>query len=196
VPIAPLRLPARLREMEARNAAPQRADGSAPHWRQPEICAAWRDRPEGAGRVHHAIREQSPHPTEEFLPREGIPASLRGLEYCRTYIGARQRQAPSHTESILYSPVCFALRTLTPVRSRPAENITEEEICREREQWKLRKRYQGKRLEVDLLRQHLATEGDAPIQGHGRKIGAAGPFLLCPRLQSGHHAKQCGLGEV
>src|SRR6516162_8958159 len=58
------------------------------------------------------------------------------------------------------------------------------------------KRQLRPRSELALLSENLAAEGNAPVEGHDRKVGAASPFLLCPRLNGGSKTRQRLLQEV
>src|SRR5215472_7454221 len=58
------------------------------------------------------------------------------------------------------------------------------------------KRQLRRRSELALLSENFAAEGNAPVEGHDRKVGAASPFLLCPRLNGGSKTRQRLLQEV
>jgi hypothetical protein len=127
-------------------------------------CVFWRDTPVNADPVRHATRKtrihsRQGHPQEVWIPAEWleVPWSYR------RYKGGRLRRAPNHTESRLYSPVCFALRTLTPVRSRLAKDITASRNFQREFAVEWPKRYRGIALQFGLLRQHFPAKSDAAV---------------------------------
>src|SRR5271165_5812252 len=107
----------------------------------------------------------------------------------KNYRRVRQRRARSHTASILYSPVRFALRTLSLRRGgafpeyhqRGKVNYPEMEAGSVRDS-------RGNRSEIALPGEDFAAEGNAPVQGDDRKVRAACPFAFRPGLQGGCNA--------
>ncbi len=54
----------------------------------------------------------------------------------------------------------------------------------------------GGGLRVDLLREHVAAEGNSPVEGDGRKISTVTTFHLGPSLQRRDDARHGGADDV
>jgi hypothetical protein len=98
------------------------------------------------------------------------------------------KAVPRHTASMSLSPVRFALRTLRlRVRERGQNSKGSRNEKRELK-WIVTNPPAGReermhgvvRLDFDLLGEEVATESDAAIEGHGRKVGAAAAFGFDP----------------
>lgn len=51
-------------------------------------------------------------------------------------------------------------------------------------------------LIIDLLREHVAAERNASIEGHGGKIGTLAALRICPRNQCWNHPRDGGPNEI
>ena len=54
----------------------------------------------------------------------------------------------------------------------------------------------GGGLRVDLLREHVAAEGDSTVKGNGRKVSTLSAFHLGPSLQRRDDARHGGADDV
>jgi len=92
-----------------------------------------------------------------------------------------------HCKQVLVTGEFCAADAHTPVRSVPAQNNRTSARPEARSEEMLRKGYRyltrSGYLSVHLLREHVATERDAALEGHGREIGALSALEVGPGTQ-------------